>query len=384
MSTPHVPSRLPQVGTTIFSVMSQLAQTHGAINLSQGFPDFAPPPLMLSRVAHHMATGSNQYAMMHGAPSLRVAIAEKVARLYGANYDVEREITVTAGATEAIFCAIAACVRPGDEVIVFAPVYDAYIPAILLNGGTPILAKLAAPDYRPNFAELRQLLTPRTRMVIINSPHNPTGSIWSAGDMAQLAVLLEDTNAVVVSDEVYEHVVFDAATHVSVMHFPALRERSFVVSSFGKTYHITGWKIAYCLAPESLMAELRKTHQFVVFSVSHPMQLAIADFMRDAPEFADDLASFYQQKRDHLRAELADSRFRLLPCAGTYFQLVDYSAISEMTDLEFAHWLTKEHGVASIPISVFSPQGSDLRLVRLCFAKDSETLANAGARLRKI
>ena len=274
--------------------------------------------------------------------------------------------------------------RPGDEVIVFAPVYDAYIPAILLNGGTPIVANLVAPDYRPNFAELRQLLTPHTRMVIINSPHNPTGSVWSADDMTQLAALLADTNVVVVSDEVYEHVVFDGAAHVSVMRFPALRERSFVVSSFGKTYHITGWKIAYCLAPESLMTELRKTHQFVVFSVSHPMQLAIADFMREAPEFADDLASFYQKKRDHLRAELADSRLRILPCAGSYFQLVDYSTISEMGDVEFAHWLTKEHRVATIPISVFSPQGSDLRLVRLCFAKDAATLANAGARLRKI
>ena len=384
MIAPQVPSRLPQVGTTIFSVMSRLAQTHGAINLSQGFPDFAPPSRLLAQVAHHMTTGSNQYAMMHGAPSLRAAIAEKVARLYDANYDVEGEITVTAGATEAIFCAIAACVRPGDEVIVFAPVYDAYIPAILLNGGTPIVANLVAPDYRPNFAELRQLLTSHTRMVIINSPHNPTGSVWSADDMRQLAALLADTNVVVVSDEVYEHVLFDGAAHVSVMHFPTLRERSFVVSSFGKTYHITGWKIAYCLAPESLMAELRKTHQFVVFSVSHPMQLAIADFMREAPEFADDLANFYQQKRDHLRAELADSRLQLLPCAGTYFQLVDYSAISEMGDVEFAHWLTTEHGVAAIPISVFSPQGSDLRLVRLCFAKDAETLANAGARLRKI
>jgi methionine aminotransferase len=364
--------------------MSRLANESGAINLSQGFPDFAPPPLLLARVAHHMRTGSNQYAMMHGAPSLREAIAEKVARLYDAVYDVEREITVTAGATEAIFCAIAACVRPGDEVIVFAPVYDAYIPAILLNGGTPVVANLAAPDYRPNFAELRQLLTPRTRMVIINSPHNPTGSVWSAGDMNQLATLLANSNVVVVSDEVYEHVVFDGAAHVSVMHFPGLRERSFVVSSFGKTFHITGWKIAYCLAPESLTAELRKSHQFVVFSVSHPMQMAIADFMRKTPEFADDLAVFYQQKRDQLRMELADSRLRLLPCAGTYFQLVDYSAISQAGDVEFAHWLTKKQGVAAIPISVFSPQGSALHLVRLCFAKEAETLAIAGARLRNI
>ena len=384
MSTPQLPSRLPQVGTTIFSVMSRLAQEHGAINLSQGFPDFAPPARLLERVAHHMANGKNQYAMMHGVPSLREAIAEKVARLYRASYDVEHEITVTAGATQAIFCAVAACVRPGDEVIVFAPVYDSYIPAILLNGGTPVIANLMAPNYRPNFSELRQLLSARTRMLIINSPHNPTGSVWSADDMAQLAALLVDTNVVVVSDEVYEHMVFDGAAHVSVMHYPALRERSFVVSSFGKTFHITGWKIAYCLAPANLTAELRKTHQFVVFAVNHPMQLAIADFMRETPEFASELASFYQNKRDELRAELAGSRLRVLPCAGTYFQLVDYSAINDMADVDFAKWLTIECGVAAIPVSVFSPQGSDMRLVRLCFAKETSTLVAAGERLRAI
>lgn len=382
MSTPQVPSRLPHVGTTIFSVMSGLALEHGAINLSQGFPDFAPPARLLERVAHHMAAGSNQYAMMHGAPSLREAIAEKVARLYQVSYDVEREITVTAGATEAIFCAITTCVRPGDEVIVFAPVYDSYIPAILLNGGTPVVANLAAPDYRPDFDQLRQLLSPRTRMLIINSPHNPTGSVWSADDMTELAALLAGTEIVVVSDEVYEHMVFDGVAHVSVMHYPALRERSFVISSFGKTFHITGWKIAYCLAPASLTAELRKTHQFVVFAVNHPMQLAIADFMREAPEFADQLAGFYQAKRDELRVELAASRLHLLPCAGTYFQLVDYSAVSTMADVDFAKWLTTERGVAAIPVSVFSPHGSNLRLVRLCFAKASSTLVEAGKRLR--
>ncbi len=364
--------------------MSGLALEHGAINLSQGFPDFAPPARLLERVAHHMAAGKNQYAMMHGAPSLREAITEKVARAYRVSYDVEREITVTAGATEAIFCAIAASVRPGDEVIIFAPVYDSYIPAILLNGGTPVVANLAAPDYRPDFDQLRQLLSPRTRMLIINSPHNPTGSVWSADDMTQLAALLAGTDIVVVSDEVYEHMVFDGVAHVSVMHYPALRERSFVVSSFGKTFHITGWKIAYCLAPASLTAELRKTHQFVVFAVNHPMQLAIADFMREAPEFADQLAGFYQAKRDELRAELATSRLHLLPCAGTYFQLVDYSAVSTMADVDFAKWLTTERGVAAIPVSVFSPHGSDLRLVRLCFAKASSTLVEAGKRLRCI
>lgn len=364
--------------------MSGLALEHGAINLSQGFPDFAPPARLLERVAHHMAAGKNQYAMMHGAPSLREAIAEKVARAYRVSYDVEREITVTAGATEAIFCAITTCVRPGDEVIVFAPVYDSYIPAILLNGGNPVVAHLAAPDYRPDFDQLRRLLSPRTRMLIINSPHNPTGSVWSTDDMTELAALLAGTEIVVVSDEVYEHMVFDGVAHVSVMHYPALRERSFVISSFGKTFHITGWKIAYCLAPASLTAELRKTHQFVVFAVNHPMQLAIADFMREAPEFADQLAGFYQAKRDELRAELAASRLHLLPCAGTYFQLVDYSAVSTMADVDFAKWLTTERGVAAIPVSVFSPHGSDLRLVRLCFAKASSTLVEAGKRLRCI
>ncbi len=387
MTAPRMPSRLPEVGTTIFSVMSKLAAQTGAINLSQGFPDFSPPPLLLERVAHHMAAGANQYALMAGALPLREAIAEKVARLYAAEYDAESEITVTAGATQAIYSAVAACVRPGDEAIVFAPVYDSYVPAIELNGGSAVYASLRHPHYRPDWDEVRALITPRTRMILINSPHNPSGAVWSDDDLRALEALVRGTDIVIVSDEVYEHVVFDGAAHRSVVGYPGLRERSFVVSSFGKTYHITGWKIAYVLAPAALSAELRKAHQFIVFAVNHPAQLALADFMRAEPGFADGLAAFYQEKRDYLRRQFEGSRFRLLPCAGTYFQLADYSAISDSPDTEFAHWLTREKGVAAIPVSVFSPapmRGPGERVIRFCFAKNEATLAAAGERLRAV
>ncbi len=383
-----MPSRLPLLGTTIFSVMSRLAAECGAINLSQGFPDFSPPARLVERVGHHMAAGANQYAPMHGTRALREAIAEKVIRTYGAHYDVEQEITVTAGATEAIYSAVAACVRAGDEVIVFSPVYDSYIPAIELNGGVAVVVDLivaeGGPNYSPDWDVVRDKLTARTRMIIINTPNNPTGSTWSAADMKALADIVRDTDVVILSDEVYEHMVFDGERHESVMRFAELRQRSFAVSSFGKSYHVTGWKIAYCLAPAQLTAELRKTHQFIVFAVNHPMQLAIADFMLEAPEFVEALSDFYQHKRDFLRSELIDSRFKLRPCAGTYFQLVDYSAISDLDDLQFARWLTCERGVAAIPVSVFSPKGSDARLVRLCFAKSETTLADAGKRLRSV
>ena len=384
-------SRLPNVGTTIFTVMSRLAAEHGAINLSQGYPDFSPSPRLLERVTHHMAAGANQYPPMAGVPSLRTAIAEKVERLYLAAYDPESEVTVTAGATQAIYTAIAACVRPGDEVIVFAPVYDSYVPGITLNGGHAVYAHLRFPEFRPDWEEVRALITPRTRMIIINSPHNPSGSVWSADDMAMLETLVRDTKIVVVSDEVYEHVVFDQdhgaggkPRHESVTRYPGLRERSFVVSSFGKTYHVTGWKVAYCLAPRSLMNEFRKAHQFIVFTVHHPAQLALADFMREHPEFADDLAAFYQAKRDFFRQQLEGSRFVLLPCAGTYFQLATYAAISDEPDTRFVQRLTKEHGVAAIPVSVFNPDGDDQRVIRFCFAKNEATLAAAGERLRAL
>ena len=383
-------SRLPNVGTTIFTVMSRLAAEHGAINLSQGFPDFAPSSLLLERVTHHMTAGANQYPPMAGVPALREAIAEKVARLYLASYDPESEITVTAGATQAIFTAIASCVRPGDEVIVFAPVYDSYVPGIELNGGHAVYAHLRFPEFKPDWDEVRALITPRTRMIIINSPHNPTGTVWSADDMAMLETLVRDTKIVVVSDEVYEHVVFDLGDgagmrrHESVTRYPGLRERSFVVSSFGKTYHVTGWKVAYCMAPRALMTEFRKAHQFIVFTVHHPSQLALADFMRAQPEFADNLAGFYQAKRDFFRQQLEGSRLVLLPCAGTYFQLATYAAISDEPDSGFVQRLTREHGVAAIPVSAFNPDGEDKRVIRFCFAKNEATLAAAGERLRAL
>ncbi len=386
-----LPSRLPNVGTTIFTVMSRLAAEHGAINLSQGFPDFSPSPLLLERVTHHMAAGANQYPPMAGVPALREAIAEKVARLYLADYDPETEVTVTAGATQAVYTAIAACVRPGDEVIVFAPVYDSYVPGVELNGGHAVYAHLRFPEFKPDWDEVRALITPRTRMIIINSPHNPSGSVWSADDMAMLESLVRDTKIVVVSDEVYEHVVFDRkdaegrkARHESVTRYPGLRERSFVISSFGKTYHVTGWKVAYCLAARALMNEFRKAHQFIVFTVHHPSQLALADFMREHPEFADKLAAFYQAKRDFFRQKMEGSRFVLLPCDGTYFQLATYAAISGEPDTQFVRRLTKEHGVAAIPVSVFNPDGEDQRVIRFCFAKNEDTLAAAAERLRTL
>jgi methionine transaminase len=384
MPLPVPPSKLPAVGTTIFTLMSRLAAEHGAINLSQGFPDFAPPLRLLERVAHHMAAGANQYAPMAGTPSLREAIAQKVETLYGARYDVEGEITVTAGATQAIYTAVAAFVRPGDEVIVFAPVYDSYVPAIELNGGRAVFATLRHPDYRPDWDEVAALITPKTRMIIINTPHNPSGAVWDAADLAALERLTRDTAIVVVADEVYEHMVYDGVRHESVMRHPGLRSRSIAVSSFGKTYHITGWKIAYCLAPLELMAEFRKAHQYVVFAVNHPLQLALADFMREQPSFATELATFYRQKRDYFRRELDGSGFRLLPCAGTYFQLAAYEALSSLPDIEFARSLTVDHGVAAIPVSVFTPGGEDHRIVRFCFAKGEATLAAAGERLRRV
>ena len=383
---PALPSKLPHVGTTIFTVMSQLAAECGAINLSQGFPDFPAPQRLFDLVALHMAAGRNQYAPMAGAASLREAIAEKVEALYAARYDAEGEITVTAGATQAIFTAIASCVRPGDEVIVFAPVYDSYVPGIELNGGNAVYSTLHFPDYLPNWDEVRGLISPRTRMILINSPHNPSGAVWSGGDLDRLAALVRGTDIVIVSDEVYEHVVFaeEGRRHASVAAHPELRGRSFVVSSFGKTYHITGWKIAYCLAPSALMAEFRKAHQFVVFAVNHPMQLALADFMRERPDFARELAAFYQGKRDFFRERLAASRFELLPCAGTYFQLLRYTAISDEPDSAFVRRLALEHGVAAIPVSVFYPDGEDHRVIRFCFAKNEETLAAAAERLVRV
>jgi methionine transaminase len=382
-SSVRIDSRLPNVGTTIFSVMSALAQQHGAINLSQGFPDFDAPADLLRLLDEATRAGHNQYAPMTGVPVLREAIAAKVSALYGASYDVDAEITITAGATQAIFTAVAAMVRAKDEVIVFAPVYDSYGPAIELQGGKVVYATLAYPDYKPDWAQVSKLINKRTRMVIINSPHNPTGTVWTADDMAQLEALVKGTDIVIVSDEVYEHMVFDQARHESVMRYPGLAERSFVVSSFGKTYHITGWKVAYCLAPKALMAEFRKAHQFIVFTVHAPSQYALAEFMK-RPGWYEQLKALYQGKRDIFRQALSGSRFELLPCQGTYFQCVKYSAISDEGDRAFVERLTREHGVAAIPVSAFYPGGDDHGVIRFCFAKSAATLEKALERLIKL
>lgn len=383
---PHFPapivSRLPAVGTTIFTIMSRLAQECGAINLSQGFPDFSAEDMLFERVAHWMRAGHNQYAPMAGVPALRAAIAAKVEALYGAAYDPEHEVTVTAGATQALFTAVAALVHPGDEVIVFEPVYDSYVPAIELQGGVVRRARLAAPDYRPDWQAVRALVTPRTRMIMINTPHNPTGTVWTAADLAELAAITRGTGIVVVADEVYEHIVFDGQLHQSVARVPELADRSVIVSSFGKTYHVTGWKVGYVLAPRELMAEFRKVHQFNVFTVNTPVQLALADYMGDASRHLG-LAAFYQGKRDFFRAGLAATRFELLPCAGTYFQTVRYAAISDQADTAFVDWLTREVGVAAIPLSAFFGDGRDERVIRFCFAKREDTLAAAFERLQR-
>ncbi|QID18988.1 pyridoxal phosphate-dependent aminotransferase [Nitrogeniibacter mangrovi] len=376
-------SRLPEVGTTIFTVMSRMAQEAGAINLSQGFPDFHAEPVLFERVAHWMRAGMNQYPPMAGVAPLREAIARKVEALYGARYDVETEVTVTAGATQALFTAVAALVHPGDEVIVFEPVYDSYVPAIELQGGVPVRLTLEAPDYRPDWAAVAAAITPRTRMIMINTPHNPTGAVWSGEDMAQLAALVRGTDIVVVADEVYEHIVFDGRRHESCARHPALAERSLIVSSFGKTYHITGWKVGYVLGPAALMAEFRKVHQFNVFTVNTPVQYALADYMAE-PQRHLALAGFYQAKRDRFRAALGASRFTLLPCAGTYFQLAGYEAIGDRPDVDFVRWLTCEIGVAAIPVSAFHHDGRDARVVRFCFAKHEDTLDAACERLARL
>ena len=378
-----IDSKLPWVGTTIFTVMSRLATECGAINLSQGFPDFQAEPALFEATLRAMQGGRNQYPPMAGLPELRDAVGKKVESLYGVRFDPESEITVTAGATQALFTSIAAFVRPGDEVIVFAPVYDSYVPAIETVGGRAVYASLKFPDYAPDWESVRRLVSPRTRMIIVNSPHNPTGSLLSAEDLAALADIVRNTDIVVLSDEVYEHIVFDGRSHLSVISRADLAARSIVVSSFGKTYHITGWKIGYVLGAADLMNEFRKVHQFNVFTVNTPCQAGIADYMGDASRYTG-LAAFYAEKRDFFRAQLHGSRFELLPCHGTYFQLARYHAISDRPDREFAEWLTREVGVAVIPVSVFYPDGRDDQVVRFCFAKQESTLAAAGERLRRI
>lgn len=379
-------SRLPAAGTTIFTVMSALAAQHGAVNLSQGFPDFESPPELLALLDRAAREGHNQYAPMIGVSALREAIAEQVQWLYGAEPDVESEITITAGATQAIFTAIACMVRPGDEVIVFEPVYDSYIPAIELNGGTPVRARLNHPDYRPDWASVRALVTPRTRMIIINSPHNPSGRLLTADDLSMLRTIVAGTNIVIVSDEVYEHIVFDGRQHESLLRHPDLAARSFVISSFGKTFHITGWKIAHCIAPKGLMTEFRKAHQFIVFTVHAPSQYALAAFMQNR-EWYPELRALYESRRDQFRRLLSATPFgaklQWQPCEGTYFQCVRYAALSQETDRRFVERLTTEAGVAAIPMSAFYTDGHDDQVIRFCFAKRPETLELAAERLGK-
>jgi len=372
-----VQSKLPNVGTTIFTVMSKMAQDHGAINLSQGFPDFEPDSRLLERVTHYLGAGKNQYPPMIGVPELRQAISEKFARTAAVEVDPENEITVTSGATEALFCAIHAVVGAGDEVIVFDPAYDSYEPAIELAGGRTIHIPLTLPDYRIDWQALQDALSDRTRLVIINSPHNPTATILEASDLDRLAEIIRPYDCRVLSDEVYEHIVFDGRRHASVVAHPELREKSFAVFSFGKTYHATGWKIGYCVAPRDLTIEFRKIHQFNVFTTVTPMQWALADFVHQAPENYLGLSGFYQEKRDFFSEQMADSRFRFLPSTGTYFQLADYSSISDLDDMEFASWMTRQKGVAVIPLSPFYQQAPDTRIIRFCFAKQNATLKQA-------
>ena len=378
-------TKLPKVGTTIFTVMSQLAAEHGAVNLGQGFPDFDVPQRLADALARAMRAGHNQYAAMTGIPALRQAIAGKTQRCYGYLPDADSEVTVVSGASEAIFDAVHAVVRPGDEVIVLDPCYDCYEPAIDLAGGVAVHVPLDPRTFSPNWDLIRAAITPRTRMLMINSPHNPSGAMIDADDIHALTQLLHGTDIVLLSDEVYEHIVFDGAAHESVLKYPELRERAFVVSSFGKTYHCTGWKVGYCIAPAALSMEFRKVHQYNTFCTFTPAQFAFAEMIQAEPEHYEQLGAFYQQKRDRFRQQLLTTKLKPLPVPGGYFQLVDYSAVSDLDDAAFCRWLTVEHGVAAIPLSPFyetPPPGQ--RLARLCFAKNEATLDAAIERLQKV
>lgn len=382
--TPLPASKLPGVGTTIFTVMSELAAEHGALNLAQGFPDFDPPAALRDLVAGHMRHGRNQYAPMAGVPELRAAIADLVAGLHGCKVDPADGITVTTGATEALFCAIQALVGAGDEVIVFDPAYDSYDPAVRLAGGRCLHLPLAPPDFRPDLDRLADAMTPDTRLIVLNSPHNPTGAILEAEDLDRLAAIVRDHDTLLLSDEVYEHIVFDGAAHQSLLRHDELRERALVVSSFGKSFHATGWKVGYVVAPAPLTAELRRVHQFVTFSVNTAAQHAIADFMTSCPEHIAGLSAFYQERRDRFCRALEGSRFAFTPARGTYFQLLDYSAISDVDDVAMARELTIRHSIAAIPLSPFCAKAPATRLLRFCFAKDDATLAAAADILQAV
>ncbi len=387
MNPTELRSRLPNVGTTIFTVMSALATETGAVNLGQGFPDFACDPALPQAVTDAMAAGHNQYPPMPGVPALRQAMAAKMQALYGRSVDANTEVTVTAGATQAILTIVLAVVHPGDEVIVLEPCYDSYVPNIELAGGVVVRVPLIPGTFRPNFDAIAAAITPRTRAIIINSPHNPSGTVWSDADMRRLQDILAPTNVLLISDEVYEHMVFDGQQHQSAARFPALAERAFIVSSFGKTYHVTGWKVGTVVAPAALTAEFRKVHQFNVFTVNTPMQHALAAFMADPKPYLE-LGAFYQRKRDLFREGLAQTRFRLLPSEGTYFQCVSIADLAvperDLPEADFCQWLTREIGVAAIPLSAFYGDGFDQQVVRFCFAKQDSTLQTALQRLSRL
>lgn len=374
-------SKLPNTGTSIFSVMSALAREHGAINLSQGFPNFDPPEGLQALVGHYIAHGNNQYAPMPGVPALRQAIAHKHTAATGRAIDPDTQITVTAGATQAIFTAILALVRPGDEVILFEPAYDSYRPAVELCGGTVVALPLRAPDFKVDWVSFAAHVGPRTRLVIVNSPHNPTGTVWQHADWLALSDAIAEHDVFVLSDEVYELLVYDGQPYASLLDYPQLLERGMATFSFGKTFHATGWKLGYCIGGTEWMHEFRKIHQFNVFAVNTPMQCALADYLHD-PAHYQGLAPFYQTKRDLFAGAMADTALRALPCAGTYFQLYDYSAVSDLPDVDFATWLTTQVGVACIPVSAFRSGATEERLIRLCFAKTDDVLLSAAERLK--
>ena len=382
-TTIPVTSKLPDVGVSIFSVMTRLANEHGAINLSQGFPDFDCDPALVEAVSAAMEAGHNQYAPMPGVLALREAIAAKVRQCYGATYDPLTEIQIVSGATAGLYATLSAFVRTGDEVILFEPCYDSYVPVIRLSGGTPVFVSLRYPDYRVDWNEVKRAITPRTRAILVNTPHNPTGVMWTADDMRRLATLVDGTDILLIGDEVYEHIIFDGRRHESLLRYPDLRQRACVISSFGKTFHTTGWKVGYCVAPAPILAEVQRVHQFMTFTVHTPSQIAFAEFVRRDP-MASELAGFYQRKRDRFLQLIEGSRFKPLACEGTYFQLLDYSAISHDRDTDMAMRLIEQHGVASIPCSAFLYKDKGGPVLRFCFAKKDETLRAAGERLRAI
>jgi methionine transaminase len=377
-------SKLPAGGVSIFAVMTRLANEVGAINLSQGFPDFETSPQLVESVARYMREGHNQYAPMPGVPALREALSAKIETLYGRRYDPITELTITTGATEGLFAALTAFVHPGDEVLMFQPAYDSYTPAVTLSGGIPVYVTLRYPDYRIDWDEVRRAVTPRTRVIVINTPHNPTGMMWSEDDVRELGRVLSSTHAVVISDEVYEHITFDGGRHESLARYPDVADRAVVISSFGKTYHTTGWKIGYCAAPPALTTEIQRIHQWITFAVNGAVQMAYADAVRRDP-LCREVTAFYQDRRDRFLSLIAGSRFRPMACRGTFFQMLDYSAITDERDADFALRLTREHGVAAIPISPFldgtEPAGP---VLRFCFAKRDATLERAAERLVRV